>query len=109
MKSKFRSIEEIRRELEDHMGMNIKSDAQIMKVKIDLLKAENATEEEQINSLEDLEYYVHQIDNAVDLEKMHGFKVVIDYLNHSNIKLQERAAKVIGAAVQRYSSLNNSS
>ena len=83
------------------MGMSIKSDAQIMKVKIDLLKAENATEEEKLNSLEDLEYYVHQIDNAVDLEKMHGFKVVIDFLNDSSVKLQEKAAKVVGAAVQR--------
>ena len=101
MKKKFRSIEEIRKELEDHMGMKVKSDAQIMKIKIDLLKAENATEEEQSIALEDLEYYVHQIDNAVDLEKMHGLEVVIKYLNHSSIKLQEKAAKVIGAAVQR--------
>ena len=102
MKNKFRSIEEIRKELEDHMGMNIKSDAQIMKIKIDLLKAENTTEEEQSTSLDDLEYYVHQIDNAIDLEKMHGLQVVIGYLNHSSIKLQEKAAKVVGAAVQRY-------
>jgi len=100
VKKKFRSIDEIRKDLEDHMGMSIKSDAQIMKVKIDLLKAENATEEEKLNSLEDLEYYVHQIDNAVDLEKMHGFKVVIDFLNDSSVKLQEKAAKVVGAAVQ---------
>ena len=101
MKKKFRSIDEIRKDLEDHMGMSMKSDAQIMKVKIDLLKAENATEEEKLNSLEDLEYYVHQIDNAVDLEKMHGFKVVIDFLNYSSVELQEKAAKVVGAAVQR--------
>ena len=103
MKKKFRSIEEIRMELEDQMGVKVKSDAQIMKIRVDLLKAENSTKEEQSVALNDLEYYVHQIDNAVDLEKMHGLEVVIDYLNHSNVELQEKAAKVIGAAVQRYS------
>ncbi len=72
-----------------------------MKLKLEVLKASNATEQEQLNVLEDLEYYVHQIDNAVDLEKMNGFKIVIQYLNHSTVKLQEKAAKVIGSAVQR--------
>ncbi len=81
--------------------MQVKSDAQIMKLKLEVLKASNATEPEQLNVLEDLEYYVHQIDNAVDLEKMNGFKIVIQYLNHSTVKLQEKAAKVIGSAVQR--------
>lgn len=106
VKKKFRSIEEIRKELEDHMGMKVKSDAQIMKIKVDLLRAENSTELEQANALEDLEYYVHQIDNAVDLEKMHGLEVVINYLNHSIIEMQEKAAKVIGAAVQRFDKKN---
>ena len=80
----------------------MKSDAQIMKIKVEILKAENATEKERLNALDDLEYYVHQIDNAVDLDKIHGMEVVIKYLNNSNVKLQEKAAKVIGAAVQRY-------
>ena len=101
VKQKFRSIEEIRKELEDHVGWKIKSDAQLMKISVEILRAENATKEEQSHALEDLEYYVHQIDNAVDLEKMHGLQVVIQFLNNSDLKLQEKAAKVIGAAVQR--------
>ena len=80
----------------------MKSDAQIMKIKVEILKAENATDKERLNALDDLEYYVHQIDNAVDLDKIHGMEVVIKYLNNSDLKLQEKAAKVIGAAVQRY-------
>ncbi|XP_065071819.1 nucleotide exchange factor SIL1-like [Rhopilema esculentum] len=100
VKQKFRSIEEIRKELEDHMGWKVKSDAQLMKIRVEILRAENATKEEQSHALEDLEYYVHQIDNAVDLEKMHGLQVVIQFLNNSDLQLQEKAAKVIGAAVQ---------
>lgn len=82
--------------------MHTKSDAQIMKIKVEILKAENATEKEVLTALDDLEYYVHQIDNAVDLDKIHGMEVVIKYLNNSNVELQEQAAKVVGAAVQRY-------
>eukprot|EP00112_Aurelia_sp_Birch-Aquarium-sp1_P017196 Seg397.9 transcript_id=Seg397.9/GoldUCD/mRNA.D3Y31 product="Nucleotide exchange factor SIL1" protein_id=Seg397.9/GoldUCD/D3Y31 len=100
VKKKFRSIEEIRKELEDSHIMHTKSDAQIMKIKVEILKAENATEKEVLTALDDLEYYVHQIDNAVDLDKIHGMEVVIKYLNNSNVELQEQAAKVVGAAVQ---------
>ena len=72
-----------------------------MKLKVEVLKALNSTEVEQSLVLDDLEYYVHQIDNAVDLDKMKGLEVVIQYLNHSTAKLQEKAARVLGAAVQR--------
>eukprot|EP00794_Sanderia_malayensis_P005152 gene5152-5802_t len=100
VKKKFRSIEEIRKELGDSFGFQIKSDAQIMKLKLELLRSPNSTEQELSIVLDDLENYVHQIDNAVDLEKMGGFELIISYLNHSVATLQEKAAKVIGSAVQ---------
>ena len=101
VKKKFRTIEQIRSELEDTLGVQMKSDVDIMKNKLEILEHVNSTEKEKEVALDDLEYYSHQIDNAKDLEKMGGLKLVIEFLNSSNVVLQEKAARVIGAAAQR--------
>ena len=101
VRKKFRSIEEIRRELEDTMGWKIKSDIEIMKDHVAVLINNSKSDNEKVTTLDNLEYYVHQIDNARDLDRVGGFKQVVLLLNHTNELLQEKAANVVGAAAQR--------
>jgi len=49
-----------------------------------------------------LEYLVHQIDNARDLDIIDGLKLVVFLLEHKNDTVQCNAAHVIGATAQRY-------
>lgn len=100
-KKNFRSMEEIKAELEGSMGWNIKSDVQIMRDIVDLLKSDKKTREEKMVALDSLEDYAHQIDNGKDLEKIGGLKVIVNMLNKSDEIMQEKAANVIGAAAQR--------
>jgi len=100
VKKKFRSIEEIRSELEHTMGWKIKSDMEIMKDHIFLLQNESQSDEVKGVTLDNLEYYVHQIDNGKDLVRMGRLTPIIMMLNDTNEILQEKAANVIGAAAQ---------
>lgn len=61
-----------------------------------------ATDDDIVSSLEELEYYVHQFDNALDLNTLGGLSVVIKLLNHTNFKIKSAAAFVLGATIQRY-------
>jgi len=94
-------MDEIKKDLEDSMGWNIKSDVQIMQDIVEKLKEKDSTEKEKAKSLDTLEDYVHQVDNGRDLEKIGGLREVVLLLNDSSEVLQEKAANVIGAAAQR--------
>lgn len=100
VKKNFRSIEDIKAELEDTFKMKAKPDVDVMKEITHYIVADNSTVGEIGAALDNLEYYVHQIDNGVDLDKIGGLKPVVHLLNHSNEDIQERAANVIGAATQ---------
>ena len=66
------------------------------------LAKKNATIEELLHALEELEYHVHNLDNAKDLNAIGGLVLVIRQLNHSSPEVRSSAAHVIGAASQRY-------
>ena len=66
------------------------------------LARKDATVEELVHALEELEYHVHNLDNAKDLNAIGGLVLVIRQLNHSSPKVRSHAAHVIGAASQRY-------
>ena len=66
------------------------------------LSKKNATIEELLHALEELEYHVHNLDNAKDLNAIGGLVLVIRQLNHSSPEVRSSAAHVIGAASQRY-------
>ena len=100
-KKKFRPIEEIRAELEDQMGWKIKSDFESMKDHLLAVLQDNVTDSLKMDTLDSLEDYVHQIDNARDLDKIDGYKVLNELLNSSSDEIKEKAANVIAAAVQR--------
>ena len=101
-KKTFRSMDEIKKDLEKNMGWNVKSDVQIMQDILKQLKAKNSSIQEKSQALDSLEDYVHQVDNGKDFEKIGGLKEVVDLLNSSSEVLQEKAANLIGAATQRY-------
>ena len=52
-------------------------------------------------ALEELEFYVHQIDNARDLNVIGGLVLVVRLLNHSEPEVRSHAAHVLGSASQR--------
>lgn len=74
---------------------------QMMKL-VDILHDNSSSSEELIFALTELEYLVHQIDNARDLDVIGGLKLVVFLLEHTNDTVQCNAAHVIGAAAQRY-------
>ena len=65
------------------------------------LARKSATVPELLQALEELEYHVHQIDNARELNTVGGLVVVVRLLNHSHPDVRSSAAHVIGAATQR--------
>ena len=69
---------------------------------VDILRENSSSSEELIFALIELEYFVHQIDNAKDLDIIGGLKLVVFLLMHTNDTVQCNAAHVIGAAAQRY-------
>lgn len=57
---------------------------------------------ELCQALEELEYYVHQIQNARDLNVIGGLVLVVRLLNHTHPDVRSWASRVIGSASQRY-------
>ena len=69
---------------------------------VNIIRENSSSSEELIFALTELEYLVHQIDNARDLDIIGGLKLVVFLLEHTNDTVQCNAAHVIGAAAQRY-------
>ena len=65
------------------------------------LARKEATVPELVHALKELEYHVHNLDNAKDLNAIGGLVLVIRQLNHSSPEVRSHAAHVIGAASQR--------
>ena len=61
-----------------------------------------ATIPELLHALEELEYHVHHIDNAKELNSIGGLVLVVRLLNHSHPEIRSNAAHVVGAATQRW-------
>ena len=65
------------------------------------LARKTASVSELLHALEELEYHVHQIDNAQELNSIGGLVLVVRLLNHSHPEIRSSAAHVVGAATQR--------
>lgn len=72
----------------------------IMLQRLQILVSPSVTPEQLVSALEELEYYVHQIDNARDFDILGGLSVVVRLLNHTDFRVQCAAALVLGAATQ---------
>ncbi|XP_069340193.1 nucleotide exchange factor SIL1 [Eulemur rufifrons] len=97
VKRLFRPIEELKKDF-DELNVVIETDMQIMVRLINKFNSSSSSLEEKIAALFDLEYYVHQMDNAQDLLSFGGLQVVINGLNSTEPLLKEYAAFVLGAA-----------
>ncbi|XP_076148383.1 nucleotide exchange factor SIL1 [Alosa pseudoharengus] len=98
LKAKFRPLDELKRDLAE-LEMLVETDVQIMRRFITQFNSSNATVEQRVKALLELEYLVHQVDNAQNLVSMGGMKLVLNALNGSDLSLQENAAFVLGSAV----------
>ncbi|KAM9226849.1 nucleotide exchange factor SIL1 isoform 1-T2 [Leptosomus discolor] len=98
VRKKFRPIEELKEEFEK-MNVKMETDYEIMVKLISKFNSSASTLDEKVAALYDLEYYVHQVDNAKDFLSMGGLQLVIDGLNSTEAVLKEHAAFVLGAAL----------
>uniref|UniRef100_UPI00398EC62D nucleotide exchange factor SIL1 isoform X3 n=1 Tax=Pristiophorus japonicus TaxID=55135 RepID=UPI00398EC62D len=94
----FRPIKEL---MEDFEAMNVmmETDMEIINKLVIKFNSSSATLDEKIVALYDLEYYVHQVDNAQHLMSIGGLQLVINALNTTEPLIQEHAAFVLGSAL----------
>ncbi|XP_057307365.1 nucleotide exchange factor SIL1-like [Hydractinia symbiolongicarpus] len=84
-----------------------KSDLEVMKDNMALLTNSSQSLQMKIDALTRLEDYVHQIDNARDLDHIHGLETIVQFLNATEDRLKEKAANVISAAAQNNKEVQN--
>ena len=66
-----------------------------------MLNSTSSSLAEKEHALDELEYYIHQIDNARDLDSVGGLALVIKLMNSTEPSLKSRATYVLGSATQR--------
>ncbi|KAJ8015234.1 hypothetical protein DPEC_G00024020 [Dallia pectoralis] len=98
LRARFRPMEELKRDMAK-LDMLIESDFQVIGRLLSQFNSSNATIEEKVKALNDLEYLVHQVDNAQNLASRGGLKLVVDTLNSTDYRLEESAAFVLGSAL----------
>lgn len=98
--SSFRSIDEIRKDLE---GANLfpKKDIEFIQEYIATLNKSTSSLDEKEHALVELEYLLHQTDNAVDFNTIGGLQMIVKLLNATEERLVSKAAFVLGSAAQR--------
>lgn len=96
---KFRSLDEIQKELEG-VDLFVKKDIEVIMEYVAVLNSSSSNLSEKEYALNELEYYVHQIDNARDLHSIGGLALVIKLMNSTEPSLASRASYVLGSAAQ---------
>ncbi|KAK3723844.1 hypothetical protein QZH41_019531 [Actinostola sp. cb2023] len=96
---KFRSIKEIRKDLED-ANLFPKYDIEFIQEYVTVLNRSSSSLHEKEHALNELEYYLHQTDNAVDFNTIGGLEIIIKLLNSTEERLVIKAAYVLGSAAQ---------
>lgn len=100
-KSKWRSMEEIKQEMKD-IDLKVTEDYLSMKALLEDLEQEK-DEENQVKALEELEFHVHQYDNAVDFLQLDGIiKGVLPALNSSHDEVKRAGSLLLGGAAQSH-------
>lgn len=80
--------------------LKMPSDAQLMQIAVNDLDNSSLPLEHHLRALEELLILVEHIDNAIDLQKLGGYSVVIRILDHSESEIRTAAAWVLGKASQ---------
>ncbi|XP_045887615.1 nucleotide exchange factor SIL1 [Micropterus dolomieu] len=95
---KYRPLEELKRDMAQ-LELLVETDAQIMRRLLTQFNSSNSTTEQRLNILLELEYLVHQVDNAQTLCSLGGLQFMLEGLNSSDFRLQESSAFVLGSAL----------
>ncbi|KAM4555251.1 nucleotide exchange factor SIL1 isoform 1-T1 [Odontesthes bonariensis] len=95
--SKYRPLEELKRDMAQ-LDLLVETDVQIMRRLLEQLNSSSTTEQ-RLSILLELEYLVHQVDNAQALCSMGGLQLILEGLNSSDTRLQESSAFVLGSAL----------
>ncbi|XP_053180477.1 nucleotide exchange factor SIL1 isoform X2 [Scomber japonicus] len=96
--SQFRPLEELKRDMAQ-LDLLVETDVQIMRRLLDQFNSSNSTVQQRLSILLELEYLVHQVDNAQTLCSMGGLKLILEGLNSTDFRLQESSALVLGSAL----------
>ena len=101
--SKYRDIEELRKDFAE-MNKQMKTESEIVKEITNYFRSQIIHELDHdfiLPKLEDLTYYVHQIDNAEDfILKMNGLELIKHIYNHSEASVKQAALKTLSACLQ---------
>lgn len=92
----FRSLGELKKDMAE-LDLLVETDVQIMRRLLDQFNSSST--EERLSILLELEYMVHQVDNAQTLCSMGGLVLILEGLNNSDSRLQENSAFVLGSAL----------
>ncbi|XP_061434519.1 nucleotide exchange factor SIL1 [Lethenteron reissneri] len=98
VKKNFRSMDEIKKDFNE-MHVKAESDSQIMRKLLATFSQPDVPVTERSAALFDLEYYVHQVDNARDLATLGGLQKLVNALNSSEPEIRKNAAFVLGSAM----------
>ncbi|GJQ75852.1 hypothetical protein Trydic_g17920 [Trypoxylus dichotomus] len=104
VKGKYRSYDELRKDF-DELNVRPKTDVEILKELLNrhdqLIERKEIDEQEILTVIEDLEYLVHQYDNAKEFVVLNGLEnIVYKGLNSSNVEIRKENLKLLGACVQ---------
>ncbi|CAH8871535.1 unnamed protein product [Trichobilharzia szidati] len=98
-RQRFRSYEEIKKDFHK-MNVGVRTDAEIIHEICLELKDGNVTNERLEVLLEDLSYYLHQIDNAKIFANNGNFPLILRLLLHPDHRVKKKALQAVGAAIQ---------
>lgn len=99
IRQKFRSYDELKKDFQK-INMGIKTGQEIVSDLYDKLKLGNITSEEKESVLQELEYHLHQIDNAILFSDLGGIPLLLKGLNDTEPELRSLSAYTLGSAVQ---------
>lgn len=99
IKNNFRSYDELKKAMQD-MNMAVKTEGEIVTELTTKLKGPHDDVESMKSVLVDLEYYLHQIDNAKMFADLGGLETMLKLMNNSNDDIRESVTYAIGAALQ---------
>lgn len=95
---KFRSYKELKQDFAD-INMLVQTDLELMNGLMKMFVT--STTDRKISILTDLEYLVHQFDNAREFSRMDGFtEIVYPCFNATSVLMRAEAMRLLGSAVQ---------
>ncbi|GFR61038.1 nucleotide exchange factor SIL1 [Elysia marginata] len=99
IKENFRSYEELKKALKD-IKLSVKTEGDIVRELTNKLNESSKDRDQLKTILVDLEYYLHQIDNAQLFCDLGGMNSVLNLMNNTAEEIRENACHTLGAAMQ---------